>query len=72
MTDEITVEIDWKDWVRHPGKTAFQFFVRQKLRSAGVPIGEWGSPTPTRGEIEWRDDWDTGKRVITWRESDAK
>jgi len=61
------VELDFYDARVLRGEAGVQFWVRQKLREAGIPLGLWGTNTVERGVLTW---WDEPEhRVFVWKEA---
>lgn len=68
MMNEIRVIITPSDFMNTSSDEERKFITRMKLRSVGIPIGEWEEQTVTKGIIEWKDDPYTGNRVFIWKD----
>jgi hypothetical protein len=63
----ICVELDMFDLcMKCRNEDEMQFAARQTLRSAGIPVGKWGSSAPKYGTLCWRDDDLRGVRIVEW------
>ena len=68
----IRVEIGLETFIHAPNEDMLQFMVRQKLRSAGIPLGPWGTSKVERGVMSWWTDPMTGTRIVTWRDDSTE
>ena len=63
----IRVELDLYNAIHLRSEAEVQFWVRQKLRTAGIPLGPWDTSTVQRGVLTW---WDEPEhRVFVWKEA---
>lgn len=68
MSEVIRVEFHEYDFINCRGGDAeIQFLIRMKLRSAGIPIGEWNTIKVQHGTLQCWDDLKKNARVMEWR-----
>lgn len=63
----ICVELDFYEAIHLRSEAEVQFWARQKLRTAGIPLGPWGTSTVERGVMTWWDEPE--RRIVVWKEA---